>query len=63
MYKAITLIEMLTAIAIMVIAIYFISPIIFTFQDRISLNSEIENINLLFIKSKQKLAIVKETIP
>ncbi|MEG9476594.1 type II secretion system protein [Mannheimia indoligenes] len=54
MYKAITLIEMLTAIAIMVIAIYFISPIIFTFQDRISLNSEIENIQSFIYQIQTK---------
>lgn len=54
MYKAITLIEMLTAIAIMVIAIYFISPIIFTFQDRISLNSEIENIQSFIYQVQTK---------
>ncbi len=33
MYKAITLIEILTTITIMVIAVYFISPVIFTLQD------------------------------
>lgn len=54
MYKAITLIEMLTAMAIIVISIYFISPIIFTFQDRIALNSEIENIQSFIYQIQTK---------
>lgn len=54
MYKAITLIEMLTAIAIMVIAIYFISPILFIFQDRVALNSEIENIQSFIYQIQTK---------
>ncbi|MFA9488926.1 MULTISPECIES: Tfp pilus assembly protein FimT/FimU [unclassified Mannheimia] len=54
MYKAITLIEMLTAMAIMVIVIYFISPVIFTFQDRIALNSEIENIQSFIYQIQTK---------
>lgn len=54
MYKAITLIETLTAIVIMVIAIYFISPSIFTLHDRIVLNSEIENIQSFIYQIQTK---------
>lgn len=54
MYKAITLIETLTTIAIMVIAIYFVSPVIFTLQDRIALNQEIENIQSFIYQIQTK---------
>lgn len=54
MYRAITLIETLTAIAVMVIAIYFISPVIFILQDRIALHREIENIQSFIYQIQTK---------
>lgn len=54
MYKAITLIETLTAILIMVIATYFISPVIFTLQDKIALQREIENIQSFIYQIQTK---------
>ncbi|MDD0825027.1 Type II secretory pathway, pseudopilin PulG [Mannheimia sp. AT1] len=54
MYKAMTLIEILTTIVVMVIATYFISPIIFTLQDRVALNSEIENIQSFIYQLQTK---------
>ncbi|HDV7283543.1 Tfp pilus assembly protein FimT/FimU [Mannheimia glucosida] len=59
MYKAITLIEILTTITIMVIAVYFISPVIFTLQDRIALNSEIENIQSFIHQIQTKARYTK----
>ncbi|QIM67444.1 Type II secretory pathway, pseudopilin PulG [Mannheimia granulomatis] len=54
MYKAITLIELLITMVIMVIVVYFISPIIFTFKDRVALNSEIENIQSFIYQIQTK---------
>lgn len=54
MYKAITIIELLTTIAIMVIAVYFVSPVIFTLQDRVALNREIENIQSFIYQIQTK---------
>ncbi|HDL5346002.1 TPA: Type II secretory pathway, pseudopilin PulG, partial [Mannheimia haemolytica] len=59
MYKAITLIEILTTITIMVIAVYFISPVIFTLQDRIALHSEIENIQSFIQQIQTKARYTK----
>lgn len=44
MFKAFTLIEILITFTILVISIYFISPIAFHLNDLIALNSEIESL-------------------
>lgn len=44
MYRAITFIELLITLSVMVIAIYFISPIIFHLPDPIILNNEVDNL-------------------
>lgn len=54
MYKAITLIEILTTITIMVIVIYFVSPSIYTLQDRIVLDNEIDNIRSFIYQIQAK---------
>lgn len=59
MYKAITLIEILATMVVMVIAIYFISPAIFTLQDRIALNSEVANIQSFIYQLQTKARYTK----
>lgn len=44
MYRAITFIELLTTIVVMVIALYFLSPILFRLQQPLLLNNEIDQI-------------------
>lgn len=44
MYKAVTLIELLITLVVMVISIYFLSPIIFQLSAPIVLNNEIDQI-------------------
>lgn len=53
-YKAISLIELLTALAVIVIAIYFISPIIFHLPEPIILNNEVEQVRSFFYTVQTK---------
>lgn len=50
MYRAITVIELLITLSITVIALYFISPIIFSLQDHILVQREMDNIKAFFYK-------------
>lgn len=53
-YKAISLIELLTALAVIVIAIYFISPVIFHLPEPIILNNEVEQVRSFFYTVQAK---------
>lgn len=58
-YKAISLIELLITLAVMVIAIYFISPAIFHLPDPIILNNEVEQIRSFFYQIQTKARFTK----
>lgn len=50
LHSAFTLIEALIALAVLVIALYFISPVFFQLQDSVALRQEIENIQSFIYK-------------
>lgn len=54
MFKAFTLIEILVTFTILVISIYFISPIIFHINDLITLNSEIDSLQSFLYQLQTK---------
>ncbi|EFX90757.1 hypothetical protein HMPREF0027_2188 [Actinobacillus ureae ATCC 25976] len=54
MFKAFTLIEILITFTILVISIYFISPIAFYLNDLIALNSEIESLQSFLYQLQTK---------
>ncbi|AIZ79807.1 type II secretion system GspH family protein [Actinobacillus equuli subsp. equuli] len=54
MFKAFTLIEILITFTILVISIYFISPITFHINDLIALNSEIESLQSFLYQLQTK---------
>ncbi|WP_301099771.1 Type II secretory pathway, pseudopilin PulG [Otariodibacter sp.] len=60
MYRAFTLIELLTVLSITFISIYFLSPIIYRLQDQIILSSEIENIRSFFYQIQSKARYTKQ---
>ncbi|QGM80052.1 pilus assembly FimT family protein [Otariodibacter oris] len=60
MYRAFTLIELLTVLSITFISIYFISPVIYRLQDQIILSSEIENIRSFFYLIQSKARYTKQ---
>ncbi|WP_150540063.1 type II secretion system protein [Actinobacillus vicugnae] len=54
MFKAFTLIEVLISFTILVISIYFISPIIFHYNDIIALNNEIASLQSFIYQLQTK---------
>ncbi|MGQ8821320.1 Type II secretory pathway, pseudopilin PulG [Bibersteinia trehalosi] len=54
MYRAITLLETLITLAIIVIASYFISPVLFSFQDQLLVENEIENVKSFLYQLQDK---------
>lgn len=60
MWRAFTLIEILITLSILVISILFISPVLFSLQDRWALESEIENISSFIYQIQTKARFEKK---
>ncbi|MGX2969641.1 pilus assembly FimT family protein [Ursidibacter sp. B-7004-1] len=60
MYRAFTIIELLTTLAISIIATYFISPIFFKIQDYFILNNHINQIRSFFYQVQSKAYYSKQ---
>lgn len=54
MFRATTVIELLVTLSIMLIAVYFISPIWFGLQDRILVENEVENLKSFLYQIQDK---------
>lgn len=61
MLRSFTLIEILIAIAVLTIATFFISPVIFTLQDKFALNSEIKHIQSFIYQIQTKARYSQES--
>lgn len=60
MFRAFSLIEILITLVIFVISTYFISPVIFSLQDKIAINNEIENIQSFIYQVHNKARFTKQ---
>lgn len=59
--RAFSLVEIMITLAIMVIASFFISPVIFKLQDRIKLQNEIENLQSFIYQVQTKARYYKQS--
>nr|WP_314740293.1 Type II secretory pathway, pseudopilin PulG [uncultured Haemophilus sp.] len=60
MWRAFTLIEILITLSILIISILFVSPVLFSLQDRWALESEIENITSFIYQIQTKARFQKK---